>query len=399
MLNNQDIFEILFDRNYSDRENIAFLKDITETHPYFTPAQFYLLQLTDNGTEQFNTQVDKTNILFNNPHWLNFQLQQTDRELMTVEKVEAGEKVDGVIGVHVVDEGDMVNGIEAVEEVDEAEKGTGVDDVVELFDAKVVEEVGLVNEVENAGGGIGVDDIEEVGGVVDVNQVYDVEVNEEVGLVDEVDRIKEVEEVAIADEIEKDAGIDDVKAVDEVPAPVYEQSKETYPEESIVQSRDDLAGEPDATEDVNGNQGEPELEPMKIELKMPEQKANLDEAMLFEPMHIVDYFASQGIKLTDVVQPGDKLGKQLKSFTEWLKTMKKIHVENEVAATADTGTVIQTLAEISNINTEVLTESMAEVFVKQGKMAKAGELYQKLSLLNPAKSAYFAAKIENLKEI
>ena len=30
-------------------------------------------------------------------------------------------------------------------------------------------------------------------------------------------------------------------------------------------------------------------------------------------------------------------------------------------------------------------------------MGKAGEVYRKLSLLNPAKSAYFAAKLENLK--
>jgi hypothetical protein len=40
---------------------------------------------------------------------------------------------------------------------------------------------------------------------------------------------------------------------------------------------------------------------------------------------------------------------------------------------------------------------MAEVFARQGKMAKASEVYQKLSLLNPAKSTYFAAKLENLK--
>ncbi len=390
MLNNLAIFEILFDRNFSDRENITFLKDITEKHPYFTPAQFYLLLLTENGTEQFNSLVNKTNILFNNPHWLNFQLQQTGREVITPKEFDAIEKFDGVIGVHVVDEVkkvevvykdgevDMVNGMEAVEEVyeaakvgvvngvdnmEEVEKVARVDDVVDVFEAKVVDED---DEVKNASGGIGVDDMEEV------------------------EKVGGVEKVSVND---------DVKAADEVPEPGYEQAKETYPEKSIVQSRDHLADEPDATEEENGYQQEPELEPMKIELKMPEQKASLDEAMLFEPMHIVDYFASQGIKLTDVVQPGDKLGKQLKSFTEWLKTMKKVHIENEATASADTGTVIQTLAEISNINMEVLTESMAEVFVKQGKTAKAGELYQKLSLLNPAKSAYFAAKIENLKEI
>ena len=41
---------------------------------------------------------------------------------------------------------------------------------------------------------------------------------------------------------------------------------------------------------------------------------------------------------------------------------------------------------------------MAEVFIQQGKIEKAHDIYKKLSLLNPAKSAYFAAKIELLKE-
>ena len=40
---------------------------------------------------------------------------------------------------------------------------------------------------------------------------------------------------------------------------------------------------------------------------------------------------------------------------------------------------------------------MAEVYIQQGKKEKARDIYQKLSLLNPAKSTYFAAKLENLK--
>jgi hypothetical protein len=40
---------------------------------------------------------------------------------------------------------------------------------------------------------------------------------------------------------------------------------------------------------------------------------------------------------------------------------------------------------------------MAEVWVKQGNKDKAIEIYNKLSLLNPAKSAYFASLSEQLK--
>jgi hypothetical protein len=263
MQNNAIIFESLFNRNFSDMENTDFLKEITARHPYFSPAQFFLLHRSKEDTGQFERQAVKTNIFFNNPHWLNFQLQQTDPEVQVQQITPATE-------------------------------------------------------------------------------------------------IKTIEPVLVADPID----------------------------EIIDESPDNT----DATEEM-----EKEIEPMKIELKMPEQKTNLDEAMLFEPMHMVDYFASQGIKLTEEVQTADKLGKQLKSFTEWLKTMKKVHVEEVTEITVQTDQSINTLAENSNTEPEVLTESMAEVFAKQGKMAKAGEVYQKLSLLNPAKSTYFAAKLENLK--
>jgi hypothetical protein len=125
---------------------------------------------------------------------------------------------------------------------------------------------------------------------------------------------------------------------------------------------------------------------------------NADEDIIpFEPLHTVDYFASQGIKITEEPVTNDKLGNQMKSFTEWLKSMKKIHKENLPAGDEQTDKTIQRLAEHSNEAAEVVTESMADVLIKQGKTDKAIEVYEKLSLQNPSKSAYFAAKINALK--
>jgi hypothetical protein len=264
MQHNQQVFESLFNRNFSDTGNTAFLKEITEQYPYFSPARFFLLEKLQHDTAAFETEVVKTNILFNNAHWLNFQLQQT--AVMPV--------------------ADEENFVAAQIKTTEAE----------------------------------------------------------------------------------------ILVIDDAPDNTDEPAPNSFLEEK-------------------------EIEPMHIELKMLEQKVNLTEAMLFEPMHLVDYFASQGIKLSEDVQTGDKLGKQLKSFTEWLKIMKKVHVENEAENTAKTDTNVQLLAENSNAEAEVLTESMAEVFARQGKIGKASEVYQKLSLLNPAKSTYFAAKLENLKAL
>ena len=134
----------------------------------------------------------------------------------------------------------------------------------------------------------------------------------------------------------------------------------------------------------------------KIDIVNKVSKVEEAEEMIFEPLFASDYFASQGIKLSEEVQTGDKLGKQLKSFTEWLKTMKKVHDNKLPVGNEQMDLAVQKLAEKSNEEDDILTESMAEAYLQQGKAKKAKEVFEKLSLFNPSKSAYFAAKIERL---
>ena len=116
-----------------------------------------------------------------------------------------------------------------------------------------------------------------------------------------------------------------------------------------------------------------------------------------EPYHTVDYFASQGIKSLLDVQ-NDDLGKKVRSFTAWLKTMKSLQPvqENDPGEDddeeIDNGNGDQVKAEI------IATEAMAEVYLKQGLAHKAIEVYAKLSLQNPANSHIFATKIIQIKE-
>lgn len=119
---------------------------------------------------------------------------------------------------------------------------------------------------------------------------------------------------------------------------------------------------------------------------------------IFEPYHTIDYFASQGIKLKLEDLSKDKLGQQLKSFTEWLRGMKKIPVSAATMVPDETGQqVVQEIAGHSVEGKEIVTEAMAEVWLKQGNRSKAIAIYEKLSLLNPSKKPYFAARIEHLK--
>lgn len=64
-------------------------------------------------------------------------------------------------------------------------------------------------------------------------------------------------------------------------------------------------------------------------------------------------------------------------------------------------------AEVDEICTEadleeqddIVTEEIAEIFAAQGLKSEAVEIYRKLSLLNPKKSAYFASQIEKLQKL
>ncbi len=118
----------------------------------------------------------------------------------------------------------------------------------------------------------------------------------------------------------------------------------------------------------------------------------------FEPFHTVDYFASQGIKLREEKLENDQLGKQVKSFTQWLRSMKKIYVEEQNELPVLDEKQVVAIATESNQQTDVITETMAEVLGKQGKKAQAIDLYRKLSLLHPEKSVYFASRIDELKQ-
>jgi hypothetical protein len=197
---------------------------------------------------------------------------------------------------------------------------------------------------------------------------------------------------------------------------------ETAPAPETISTTEEFAGTEEETVPAQDSEEMEEAEEMRIqdepelvvsmptdmkepipsveEIKAPPETNGIaDEVLTFEPYHTVDYFASQGIKLSQEEATKDRFGRQLKSFTEWLKTMKKLPA-TEQAKPMDVVAEqkVENLAAHSVEESDVVTEAMAEVWVKQGKTEKAIDVYNKLSLLNPSKRAYFAAKVEFLKK-
>lgn len=170
--------------------------------------------------------------------------------------------------------------------------------------------------------------------------------------------------------------------------------------EEIAEIKEIPADPPVSTENMEGEEASadeaplPPLPVFKIEAVDPD-KAEL----AFTPYYTVDYFAAQGIKWNEQHTVNDRFGVQLKSFTSWLKQMKRLPgatTKTNITLTEEKS--IEQMAERSISGENADTEAMAEVWAKQGDIQKAITLYKKLSLQIPAKSAYFAAKIDHLKK-
>jgi len=180
----------------------------------------------------------------------------------------------------------------------------------------------------------------------------------------------------------------------------------TQPSDETISSTEEVAAETGKTETTGTKEPDTLLRSDLIQKESPipiptlkDINPQTDEQPLFEPYHTIDYFASQGIKLSADLPKNDRLGRQLKSFTEWIRTMKKLPqsgIEKQLLDSSN-GERIVAMAAGSVERREVLTETMAEVLVKQGSIENAIDLYRKLSLAHPDKSAYFAARIEQLK--
>lgn len=141
--------------------------------------------------------------------------------------------------------------------------------------------------------------------------------------------------------------------------------------------------------------------------QMAQFKEEVDESAALEyekeptPSLQRDYFAAQGIELDLSKLPQDKFTQQLRSFTAWLKVIKNKEgmAQNEQIDQIgpDQEQMIAQIAEKANVPADILTESMAEIWEKQGNKKKAIATYEKLSFIFPEKSVYFASRIEQLK--
>lgn len=223
------------------------------------------------------------------------------------------------------------------------------------------------------------------------------------------DEVVEEEEDNLYEENEQTEVSQEEPVIEEIPAAqaVSDPQPSTWTEAAIHDEPEEPALEEEELADPRLQQDIPlptddGLDQTIAALKAGPLQATIpdDTAIPVDPYHSIDYFASQGIQLRNDDLNKDQMGRQLKKFTEWLKTMKRIPASESAADIDDaTNQNIQNIAAHSIAGTEITTEAMADVLVKQKRYDKAIEMYRKLSLQNPAKSTYFASLIEDLNKL
>lgn len=262
------------------------LQQMAEEYPYFAPAQFFLAsKMAQQPSSRTRSQSQKTNLYFNNPYWLYYQLQMGIKA-----------STEPRTALTTVPDGMAVPTVEAVKD--------------------------LMRKIDHS-------------------------------------------------------------------AEIHLQEEEPMPE----------GAENDIITDATENKIASVLSEQLADFKKPvDPDALLDIEAEKQRLHTIDYFASQGIKIDLSSIPQDKLTRHLLKFTDWLKQIKQVNPA-ELTQNIEMEKAVAETAKNSNETREILTETMAEVLIKQGQVDRAVQLLIKLSFLNPEKSSYFAAKIEQLKGI
>ncbi|HEX6181046.1 MAG TPA: hypothetical protein VFZ47_07340 [Chitinophagaceae bacterium] len=467
------ILQSLYRTTELDDVPVHRLQETLREHPYFTAAQFLLIQkLRSQHSEQYDEQVEKAAIYFHDPLWMHWQLNHDEEAALKIESPSV------TVQEHIETNGTVHARVERIAEAEEDQEIVEISNSLHTESYPVSGEAGFVEqhaEVEQ--------DVHEeqqhVSFIENIDQFHSqerdmhsaipgahaepdthvAETDIHIGETDtptaqsdiitaesdtqsfysdshpserntDVDESGRNEWSSVAESIHDngvetiesqeqtiESSVDPAESTIEATAPTYESTEasgetieatgptfeSTEPSTETIEPsskiiRDDSEHRPieetnpviQMTDTATTSQAETSSAPKAEKEHIP-----------FDPYYTIDYFASQGIKVPAEVEPTDKLGRQLKSFTEWLKTMKRlphVPVEHQVeepdeAAQQD----IRRFADASLKDKEVVTETMAEVLIKQDRKEEAIGIYEKLSLLDPSKSAYFAAKIENLK--
>jgi tetratricopeptide (TPR) repeat protein len=252
--------------------------------------------------------------------------------------------------------------------------------------------------------------------------------------------VAEVEEVGeVAGDFEEEAPAVEAEPVETYTGPVQEKQNSFTDgfnpvDTGFVRTKRTTAPPPPAEDIIAEEVTETEKAEPVVKEKTSFKTILHDEKSdnLIPPIYTEDYFLHQGMQVSndlpeDIGNPDHKLNLQeqqkslmvVMSFSEWLMyyKKKKRQEEEQEQDQKDLRTMWQKeklAAALEEENEEIpenvfemavnsitkeeglVSESLAEVLVRQGRYDRAIDMYKKLSLRKPQKKAYFARKIEEI---
>lgn len=89
--------------------------------------------------------------------------------------------------------------------------------------------------------------------------------------------------------------------------------------------------------------------------------------------------------------------KQIEIIDSFISLETPIKPKGESEKDGETGNAVDLTDKNSDFNDDLVSENLAKILVKQGKISRALDIYKKLIWKYPQKKAYFAAQIESLE--
>src|SRR5689334_21865386 len=330
--------------------SVSELQRLTTQYPYFGPVQFLLARkLKEENSSQYTKQSQKAILYFQDELWFDyvtssrlnevvFSKNNVEAEVIPVQPLMATEETTA----------EVAENIETV-------PGSSADDIA-IVEEKIIEPIIRHAEEVTA-------PAEEAAKVA------------ESGEDDE-----EPEPIAESVEVVEQRSEPVQPAIHEKAPVEYDDGSYSSQPEIKIEGVHEQPAEPMGSEDLNNEAEEtpvntnlPPLPGLKIEPFNPETAK-----LSVQPYHTVDYFASLGIQSKEEEKPKDRFGQQLKNFTEWLKTLKKVPEAAPGSAPAATGPEdkkVSQMAAHSLDEKEVVTEATADVWQKHGNHEKAIDTY------------------------
>ena len=365
-------------------EDLEELKEIVALFPWFHSAHMLLLRsLKENSDIRFDMQLKAS------------ALSVTDREALYhyLFQAPSGEETEATAGEETGAPSAEETASPSAEEVypatEEEVKTAGEEQQVPAEEHPAIEEeLRVPEEEQQVVEAIVTDQVAEATPLSDKPRTRE-------ELIAEIEaRLRELEEIHTTEPAPSPGQVTEPVPVTE-PVQEPEPEAESLPEpepEHLPEAESLPEPEPERLPEAESlPEPEPERLPETESLPEPEDLPEAESLPEPEPEDLLELLPDEPAEVTE--SPGNL------SPADLIDRFIRINPSIERLTPGEVQPVRDLLAQNEEEHGKFITETLAKIYINQGYYSKAINIYEKLSLQYPEKSAYFASRIEKIKEL